>query len=97
MSKCAYFAKFSSIHIVDLILLQETHNNDASPPSKYTIAGFILISKVRHKKFILMTYAKNPTTPMETDATLTEENIYRSSIKIETINVVYIYKPPTAS
>ena len=82
---------------MDLILLQETQSKDALPQSKYTIAGFTLISKIHHKKYGLMTYAKDPTTTLVTDATLTENNIHRFTIKIGTINVVNIYKPPTAS
>ena len=78
------------------MLLQETHSNDASPPLKYRIAGFTRISKVHRKKYGLMTYAKDPITTMESDATLSKNNIHRSTKTIGTLNFGNIYKPSTS-
>ena len=41
-----------------------------------------------------MMYATDPTTVLEIDAILTEDNKHRSTMKIGTTNVVNIFKPP---
>ena len=97
MLKCDYLAKLSSKQHVDFILLQETHIKDVSPPSKYTIAGFTLISKSPTRKLWLENFCKRFNYHTETDATLTKNNKHRSTMKIGTLNVANIYKPTTAS
>ena len=60
MAKCEYLAEQLRRLKVDILLLQETHLENKSPPSKFSINGYTVVNRQDHAKYGIITYARAP-------------------------------------
>ena len=94
MQKCDYLSRLLRKHNIDILLLQETHLEQTSAPSRSHIAGYTEVNKECHPKYGISTYARRPDLVITCGGKTEDNGIQRSTVKTEGIEITNIYKPP---
>ena len=96
-AKSDMLARLLTKHSVDILNLQETHLSEDSPPSRYKIPGYEVVTRVDHRQYGIMTYARRGLHIEECAKTLTNDNIHTSKIKYQDVSIINVYKPPNVT
>lgn len=94
MQKCDYLSRLLNELDIDILLLQETHLELDSAPSRSFIAGYTEVSKQCHPKYGISTYARKPELVAKLGETTENNGTQRCTVKTEGIEITNVYKPP---
>ena len=78
-----------------MALIQETHLYSNDKPSRYSINRYPVINQQNHRKYGIITYARNPEKIKDLGGSTDENGTQISTIKIGDIEITNVYKPPT--
>ena len=97
MAKCEYLARLAADHNIEIIALHETHLRESSPPSRYSVNGYTVISRENHEQYGIIVYSRNPASVEILKPLISRGNIHRSLIRTGNTIIANIYKPPQSA
>ena len=65
------------------------------PPSRYTIHGYSVINQQNHRKYGIITYARNPDQIIDLGGSTEENGTQRTTIKVGDTEITNMYKRPS--